>query len=559
MDAMPRLIRVARVAAPIVVALVIATAAIAVLEGVGDVPDASATYLVAVVLAGVLYGTRAAVACAVGAFVLYDVLFVEPRNTLLVADTAELLDLLLLLFVGVVVGRLAGTQRDRTAASIRREREARALSTLSRTLAVAPSTTDALAEVVHTLVNETRFDRVVLVLAPHDERIRGERERVVADTDPALTFPETAVSAVLQRRPGDQPAEWALVHAGAAAVHGRRAPRAAMPYIVGIDVPAGRLGWIRAVRGAGADAPSVEETRLLAAAADQIGRGLERDRLAEEATTAEIARRSDALKSALLDSVSHELRTPLAAIRAAAGTLADPDVEWPASEVRTSAASIDREAERLAQLVGNLLDVGRIEGGALHPVRAPFVLGDLVHDAVERSRAMLGGRPLTTDIPDELPAVLVDAVYVELVLRNTLENAARYTPEDAPVRVVAWATGDAVTLRVEDGGTGVPEAALPQLFDKFYRVPRANEAARRGTGIGLTVVRGLVEAMGGRVSAGRSVLGGLAIDVSLPIAPSERLEPRPAVRKATAAPRGSSESVGDPSGEPGRDVSAAAR
>ena len=236
--------------------------------------------------------------------------------------------------------------------------------------------------------------------------------------DPARPFPGTAVSAVLQRRPGDEPAEWSLVHAGTAAAPGRRAPRAEMPYVVAIAVPAGRLGWIRALRRAPAAAPSVEETRLLAAAADQIGRGLERDRLAEEATTAEIARRSDELKSALLDSVSHELRTPLAAIRAAAGTLADPDVEWPAAEVRASAASIDREAERLAQLVGNLLDVGRIEGGALHPVRSPFVLADLVHDAVERSRALLGDRPVTTDIPDDLPAVLVDAVHLELILRE---------------------------------------------------------------------------------------------------------------------------------------------
>jgi two-component system sensor histidine kinase KdpD len=195
-------------------------------------------------------------------------------------------------------------------------------------------------------------------------------------------------------------------------------------------------------------------------------------------------------------------------------------VDWPASEVRASAASIDREAERLAQLVANLLDVGRIEGGALHPVRAPFVLADLVHDALDRARTMLGDRPLTTDIPDDLPAVLVDAVHLDLVLRNTLENAARYTPEAAPVRIVARTTGDTVTMRVEDGGAGVPDAALPHLFEKFYRLPRANETARRGTGIGLTVVRGLVDAMGGRVSAARSELGGLAIDVVLPVAPS---------------------------------------
>ena len=506
---------VARVLRPltlIAAALVLSTGAIAVLEGAARVTDASATYLVVVVLAGVLYGTWAAVAVAVGAFLLYDVLFVEPLHALTVADPAEVLDLLLLLFVGVVVGRLAGIQRDRTAAAGRREREARALFAVSRTLALTPSTEAALPELVATLIAETGFDRVAVTLVPP-----GGREHTVADSDPEAPFPEPAVSAVLQRRPGDQPAEWMLVHAAGAA---RRTARSAVPHKVAIEAAGVRLGWLRAVRGLAADPPSREETRLIAAAADQIGRALERDRLAAEATSAEIARRSDELKSALLDSVSHELRTPLAAIRAAAGTLADPAVEWPAAEVRASATGIDREAQRLARLVTNLLDLGRIEGGALHPARAPWVLADLVHDEVERSAPFLGERRIDVVVPADLPAVLVDPVHLDVVLANALENAVRYSPPDAPIRIRAAMrpeTGQ-VRLTLEDGGAGVPEAALARLFDKFYRVPRSNEAARRGTGIGLTIVRGLVEAMGGQSAARRSELGGLALDVDLPVA-----------------------------------------
>jgi two-component system sensor histidine kinase KdpD len=501
-----------RPAALIVAALAGSTLAVASLESFAGVANASAAFLVAVVLVGIAYGSIAAILTAVGAFLLYDVLFVEPLHALTVADPGELLNLLLLLFVGFVVGRLAGIQRERAAAALRREREARALFAITRTLALARSTEDALPAIVRVLTSETRFARIAVALGP-----AGGRERTVSDSDPDRPFPEAAVSAVLQRRPGSQPADWMLVHESGGP---RRARRTSIPHRVAIEVPGGRLGTIRALREPNAPPVSPEETRLVAAAADQVGQSLERDRLADEATTAEVARRSDELKSALVDSVSHELRTPLAAIRATAGTLADPAVEWPADDVRIAGGDIDREAERLARLVGNLLDLGRIEGGALHPASAPFVLADLVDDAVSRSSGLLGGRHVEVQVAADLPAVLVDAVHVDLVLANALENAARYTPPEAPIRIRATALADAprVRLTVEDGGAGVPEAALPRLFDKFYRVPRTNETARRGTGIGLTIVRGLVEAMGGAIAARRSELGGLALDIDLPIA-----------------------------------------
>ncbi|MEP6808268.1 MAG: ATP-binding protein, partial [Chloroflexota bacterium] len=263
---------------------------------------------------------------------------------------------------------------------------------------------------------------------------------------------------------------------------------------------------------------SEEETRLLAAAADQVGQGIMRDRLSDQATELEVTRRSEAIKAALLDSVSHDLRTPLATIRATAGSLADPSLNLSPAERQTMAQEIDAEADRLALLVSGLLDMSRIEGGALQPTFEPIPVSEIVLPSVQRARASLGERPLEMALPDDLPAVAVDQALANQVIDNLLENVARHTPPEARVRISAWRDGDAVLVRVEDGGPGVTPDALSHLFEKFYRVPARRGAARQGTGLGLAVVKGMAEAMGGSVSASSSSLGGLAIDVRLTIA-----------------------------------------
>ena len=300
-------------------------------------------------------------------------------------------------------------------------------------------------------------------------------------------------------------------------------------YRVGISASSKTLGAIWLVRPRELGDPDEGEKRVLAAAADQIGGSLERERLGREATTVEIARRSDALKSALLDSVSHDLRTPLATIRAAAGTLMDPDIEWPPERRREIAASIDREAEWLNRLVTNLLDMSRIEAGELRPNVIAMTVGEAVDEAVRRRRPALGDRHIEVDVPRDLPPILADEVLIGQVLANTLDNAAKYAGTGRP-RPGVRARRRTITVRitVEDSGTGVPPRAIPRLFEKFYRVPRQGEGSRRGTGIGLAVVRGIIEATGGRVEARKSDLGGLALDFDLPIAAPDDEVPSPA-------------------------------
>ena len=242
------------------------------------------------------------------------------------------------------------------------------------------------------------------------------------------------------------------------------------------------------------------------AAADQIAGAVERASLATEATEAEIARQSDALKSALLDSVSHDLRTPLVAIRVAAGHLADPAVEMPPDAIRATGRSIEGEAARLDRLVTNVLDLSRIEAGALRPAVDPYDLADLVTQVVDRLAPTLARDAVRLDLPPDLPPVLVDPILADQILTNLLENAVAHAGPDRVVRIAAATVHDlaAVELLVEDSGPGVPPREIPHLFEKFYRGSGRRQGGR-GMGIGLAVVRGLAEAMGGRVEARREL------------------------------------------------------
>ncbi len=484
----------------------------AILEGVVGVPNASAAYILAVAGVALVGGRLAVLVTAIAAFLLYDFLFVEPRFMLTIADPGEWLNLVLILAVGLLVGQMGALLRIREATAVARAREARALFSVSRELATRPSTVDVLPRIVEIVRVEARLGRAWIAL---DE---GGPRRRPADTDPGAPAAEPPGHRVLRRRPGDEPAEWVAVHTGRRLVRERRSP-GGNAYRVLIEAGGRAIGSLWALRRPEDGLPNATETRLLAAVADQLGQALEQDRLASAARDAEIARASDALKSALLESVSHDLRTPLASIRAAAGSLMDEEVELGIEDRRATAEMIDREADHLNRVVTNLLDLSRVEAGALRVERDIYDLADLLEPTLDRARRRLARHELEVTLGG-VPPVDVDAVLLDQVLANLLENVAKYTPPGTRVRVGAHELADEhfVRITVEDAGPGAPEAALPHLFEKFYRVPGRSAGSRGGTGVGLAVVRGLTEALGGRVAARRSDMGGLAVDVDVPAA-----------------------------------------
>ncbi len=306
--------------------------------------------------------------------------------------------------------------------------------------------------------------------------------------------------------------DWTRTHVASTPVR-RRGSEGSTVYRIRLEAPGEQLGSLWGLRGHDRPEPDRAETRILATAADQLGQAARRDRLVADALEAEVARRSEALMTALLDSVSHDLRTPLATIRAAAGSMLDASVSWTPEERAESLRAIDTEAERMNRLVRNLLDLSRIEGGALHPDLEPHDLDEFL-GAILRRLAM--AETVEVLVPDDLPPLLVDSTYLDEVLTNLLENAKRYGGR--VVRIRATEVDPAtVEIVVEDDGPGVPEADRGHLFDKFFRIRRPGEGARRGMGIGLTVARGLARAMGGDITAEQSELGGLAMCVRVPV------------------------------------------
>jgi two-component system sensor histidine kinase KdpD len=500
-------------------------------------------YLLAVVAVGMAYGSWLAIATSIAAFLVYDFLFVEPVHTFAVAAPDEWLDLLLFLVVAIAIGRLSALQAHRRREAELRTSEARTVYAMSRDIATATSALAAAPLLTTRLAREAEMTRVWIGLGPSIAE-----ERVVADTRPGEPRPPTGQRWLLHASSPDEVPTWTRVRDAVApaardAERAREHPRERRPdepcELFRAPIPSGTgvIGSVWATRRTRDPFPGRSHSRLLAAAADQIGQAVLRDRLAAEATAAQVARESDALKSALLDSVSHDLRTPLAGIRAAAGNLMDPHVKLSVEQVRSAARSIDREAQRLSGLVRNMLDLGRIEGGALNPSLELYELADLVGPVVERLATTLAPSQVEIRIPADLPAVRADGVFVDQILTNLLENSARYAP-GKPLRVGAAAVDGAVELVVEDGGPGVHRTALAHLFERFYRAPNregprgTNVRAEGGAGLGLAVVRGLAEAMGGSVSARPSDLGGLAVavrlpceDVAEPLAPTEPSAP----------------------------------
>jgi two-component system sensor histidine kinase KdpD len=483
-----------------------ATFVVCALQDVLGVPNPSAVYLVAVVATAIVSGTTGAVATAVASFLLYNFLFTEPRFTLSMHEPGVWLSVVLLLFVGIVVGQLTAMQRSRAVVARRREHEAQALFAVSRSLAGRTSVEAVLPEIADQLGAETGMEHLRITVGATDAQRRAD------------VIQRAGLYNELQRVTGDAPPKWVRVHQPTAR---SRRPSDTDVYVVKVDAATDTLGSIWGERSRDAGPPSPDETRLLVAAADQLGQAIAHDLMAANAKAAEVARESDALKSALLQSVSHDLRTPLATIRAAAGTLNTPSNE---RDRRESVAAIEREVEYLNRLVTNLLDLSRIEAGVLRAARELFELDDAVNSAIERMAPRLGGRRVDNAAGADL--VRADPVFLDAAMTNLIENAVRHAPSGTPIRIATDRPAEGVVrLTVEDAGPGVPDDALPRLFDKFYRVP-ARRSARHGTGIGLAVVRGLVEAMGGQVHARQSSLGGLAIDIDLPlaVAPSE-LEP----------------------------------
>jgi len=453
-------------------------------------------YLLAVVISAVYLGRGPAVVTSILGVAAFDYFFVPPHLTLAISDTEYLLTFLGLLAVGLVISQLTATVREQVEAAQRREVQAVALYELGRDLAVT-ARMEAVAQTTITHVSQT-FGREVAVFLP----VGGRLKAIAAS--PGMNVSENDLAV----------ADWAFDHGEIAGRSTDTLPQASMRYHP-LKTTRGVVG-VLGVRPPTPDRVLTrDQLRTLDAFANQIALAVERAQLDEQAHQAELLEITDQLQTALLNSISHDLRTPLVSITGALSSLADDQVNLDEAARRSLIETAGEEADRLNRLVANLLDMTRLESGAMRVKRVPGDVQDLIGSSLEELRTRLGDRPVSLNIPDGLPLISMDFVLIERVLVNVIDNALKYSPPDSPIEIQARLAGAFVEMTVADRGLGIPKEDLTRIFDKFYRVQRPDNVS--GTGLGLAICKGIVEAHGGFISAENRPEGGTMITIALPV------------------------------------------
>lgn len=507
------------VAALAAVALI--SVAIDLVQRLVSIDNVSMLYLIGVLGVAIAFGRGPAILVAVAAFLTFDWFFVKPLYTLRVAGASEWFALVLLLATAVITGQLAAELREREIEARNRQREARLLYDVVRLMSVSDLDL-ALRDVAERLLRELNLAAVRIRVAA------GASSPLQSDAGDAellarLGQEPRIVAQMLGEGYGSDEAKrgrsgrWVrLVPSVSRSFRGSAVP--AQVSVVPLRLEERRLGEIVLAQSHRGTGFSKEDERLLSLVAAQLALAVERNRLRQEATEAEALRRSDELKTALLNSVSHDLRSPLSSIIAAAGALQQRDVQWTGSDWQALLSEIEQEAQRLNRIVGGLLDLSRIEGGNLRPERSFYDVGALVYEVVGRLKPMTAGHIVKVEIEDDLPPVLLDYIKIDQVLSNLIENAARHTPPGIEITVSCRREGNNLLVEVADRGEGIASDDLPHLFEAFYR-GRRQSRGQLSSGLGLAVAKGLVEAHGGRIWAENRAEGGARFAFTLPLEP----------------------------------------
>ncbi|WP_084545011.1 DUF4118 domain-containing protein [Derxia gummosa] len=486
---------------------VAACAAVAVvampLVGVLELTNIVMLFLLAQIGVALTQGRASAVVAAFVGVALFDFFFVPPRFTFAVTDAQYLLTFTVMLAVGLVIGQLTAGLKAEAQAARERERRVRRLYEMARELSAALLPAQV-AEIGARFIS-AEFDAPSALLA------LDERDRLAP-----LPGAAVEVDAGLAR--------WAFDHASPAG-RGTDTLPASTCLVLPLAAPMRTRGVLAIALAADA---GPEQRRLLDLCASLLAISLERIHYIDVAQAATVQMESERLRNALLGAISHDLRTPLAGLVGLADTLALARPPLPDEAARTAAA-MRETALRMSALVTNLLDMARLESGAVTPRRAWLPLDEPVGGALAACAGVLAGRPVATDLPAELPLLHLDAVLFERVLVNLLENAAKYTPPGTALRIAArladGAAGDgdagrgradagAVQLTIDDDGPGLPPGREEALFEKFARGER--ESATPGVGLGLAICRAIVAAHGGTIRAENRAGGGARFTITLP-------------------------------------------
>jgi two-component system, OmpR family, sensor histidine kinase KdpD len=468
------------------------------------IENADLVFLTAIVAVAVRYGLYPSLFASVLASLCYNFFFLPPIYTFTIADPTNVAAFVLFIIIAAIVSNVAARVRTQAVAAMARARTTEALYSFSRKLAGVGTLDDVLWATTYQIAVMLKV-RVVILLPEHGTIA------VKAGYPPEDRIDDADVAA----------AKWAWENDRSAGRGSDTLPGAKRLFLP-MRTGRGTIGII----GIDTDKPGAmltpDERRLLDALSDQSAIAIERVHLVEDMDRVKRTAEADRLRSALLTSISHDLKTPLAAILGAGGAMRDLAKALTDAQKAELVATIIDESERLNRFIANLLDMTKLESGAIAPNTAPYDLDEIVGSALRRAGKILIHHHVELDIAADLPMLEVDAVLLEQALFNILDNAAKYAPEGSKIRLQGWRDDDFVQLQILDEGDGIPPEDIDRIFDKFHRVNKG-DSVRPGTGLGLAISRGFVEAMHGTVAAAnRTDRRGAVFTVRLPVPPAAK-------------------------------------
>ncbi|MCX7975047.1 MAG: DUF4118 domain-containing protein [Candidatus Aminicenantes bacterium] len=460
-----------------------------------DLTNLVMLYLLAVIISANRYGRGPSIVTAVISVIAFDFLFVPPRFTLTVADTQYLLTFAGLLIVGIVISELASKMRARAIEARNREIQTVALYDLSRDLSGTLSLEKAIQVILFHIKKILAFDLTIYLQEGESvkfwnsgpPRPENEQKKIVA---------KQILSG--ERASGNLAGQFSELNV-------RYVPMRASGKTIGVlsfDLEENQE-------------LSPEKVRMLEAISNQAALAIERLRLLEENRQIELLHEKERLQSAVLSSISHDLKTPLVSITGSLGTLLQKNRKLSSSARQELIETAYEESVRMARFVDHLLDMARLEAGALKVNYQSCDLQEVIGVALEELKEKLIGRQVRVNLPKDMDEVSVDFFLLTKVMVNLIDNAAKYSLSNTPIEITARAETGHLQIRVTDHGYGIPARDLERVFDKFYRVAKTQNI--HGTGLGLTICRGIVELHGGRMWVESQENMGTTVIIDIPI------------------------------------------
>jgi two-component system, OmpR family, sensor histidine kinase KdpD len=437
------------------------------------------TLLLAILGISTYWGLLEATVASVMAVLGFNFFFLDPVGTFTITDAQNWVAFLAFMVTAITASQLSAMAKRRTAEAVERRQDLERLFELSQSLLLSSGSRDAIRDMVNQACRVFQWQAAAFYTKRSDEFFRSGSEAF-------------AISDEKLRQAADQQ-EIFIYDSGDLAI-----------------VPVRLGGQTLGSLGLAGRLPSQE---VLNAVAYLLAIGIERERAVQEAARAEAARQSEMLKSALLDSLAHDLKTPLTSIKAAATSLLGGD--RPPSD-RELLSIIDEEADRLNRIAAEVVAMARIEAGKLHPDKQPHAVAEIIANTVTDLQSTLGARQVDIQVPSPMPMVEVDFEFVQQVLKQLLDNAMKYSPEGSPLIIRAELRHQTIVISVADRGPGIDEDERARIFDKFFR-GRRNRFQTQGTGMGLAIAKGIVEAHGGKLWVTSEPGKGSVFSFSLPV------------------------------------------